>query len=365
MLCLGVGLSSSVADLIARSRAFASKGVPDHFHDAMYWKTIDAETVQCELCPRGCTLSEGQRGFCRVREPRSGKLYTAAYGAVCAAHVDPIEKKPLFHFLPGSTAFSIATAGCNFRCKSCQNWQISQVRPEDVKNTPMSPRQIVDAALRSGSQTIAYTYTDPAIFYEYMLDTAKEVKAAGLRNMCHSNGSLNPEAVEEISLYLDAANIDLKGFTQEYYSGFAAGYLDTVLETLERLKRNKVWLEVTTLVVPTMNDDTGTIRKMCEWFSEHLGVDVPLHFSRFWPQYKLANLYPTPVETLEKARETALSAGLRYVYIGNVPGHPAENTYCHACKAPVIRRSGYTILANEVRNGKCAFCGADIPGVWK
>ena len=333
-------------------------------HGAMYYRAIDETTVKCLLCPVGCTLGEGQRGFCRVRESRGGKLYTAAYGSVCSMHVDPIEKKPLFHFLPGTMSFSIATAGCNFRCKYCQNWQISQVRPEDVENYPLSPEQAVAQALRTNSPTITYTYTDPSIFYEYMLDISKAAKARGIRNIYRSNGSLNPPAVEELCLYIDAANIDLKAFTQDFYTEVSAGYLDTVLNTLKLLKKNRIWVEITNLIVPTLNDDMGKIKEMCVWIKDNMGVDQPLHFSRFWPMYKLASLYPTPVDTLEKARQVALDVGLNYVYIGNVPGNPAENTYCPKCTAPVIRRSGYTILGNDLVNGRCGKCNEAIPGVW-
>ncbi|MFA6078972.1 MAG: AmmeMemoRadiSam system radical SAM enzyme [Candidatus Omnitrophota bacterium] len=360
MLCLGAGLTSSIAELLTRSKVHAD--IP--LHEALYYRNIDESTVQCQLCPRGCTLSEGQRSFCRVREPRKGKLYTHAYGRVCSAHIDPIEKKPLFHFLPATGVFSIATAGCNFRCKYCQNWQISQFTPEEVENMDLPPQGVVDKARGGNCPTIAYTYTEPSIFYEYMLDTAKLAKSAGVRNMYHSNGCLNPQAVEELSMYLDAADIDLKGFTKEFYTDIAAGYLDTTLDTLKILKKNKVWLEITTLIVPTLNDDMGKIREMSSWIFDNLGPDVPVHFSRFQPQYKLVSLYPTPVETLTRARETAMAAGLRYVYLGNVPGDLAENTYCHNCKKAIIRRSGYIVLENSIDKGKCGFCGTEIPGVW-
>jgi pyruvate formate lyase activating enzyme len=360
----GAALSQSAIEAFSRRKALASPSIPEGSREASYYTKLDDTTVQCTLCPRGCTLSDGQRSFCRVREPKDGVLYTLAYGKSCATHIDPIEKKPLFHFLPSTSIFSIATAGCNFRCKYCQNWQISQYKPEDVENVDLPPSEVVSQAARNKCPTIAYTYTEPSIFYEYMLDTAKVAKSRGIRNMYHSNGSLNPRAVEELSLYLDAADIDLKGFTQEFYADMSAGYLSTVLETLKILKKNKVWLEITNLVVPTMNDDMAKIKEMCLWIYDNLGPDVPVHFARFRPQYKLTNLYPTPVDTLEKARETAMSSGLRYVYIGNVPGNIAENTFCHNCKKPVIKRSGYFILLNDIKDGKCSHCNTDIPGVW-
>lgn len=364
MFLAGAALSQGAFEALNRSKIFASPSLPSGLREAMYYTRLDETAVQCDLCPRRCTLSNGQRGFCRVREPKDGVLYTLAYGRSCATHIDPIEKKPLFHFLPSTQAFSIATAGCNFRCKCCQNWQISQARPEDVENTDLSPSEVVAQAARNNCPTIAYTYTEPAVFYEYMLDTSKIAKARGIRNMYHSNGSLNPKAVEELSLYIDAANIDLKGFTQEFYTEMTAGYLETVLNTLKVLKKNRVWVEITNLVVPTMNDDMAKIKEMCLWIHDNLGPDVPVHFARFWPQYKMTSLYPTPVETLEAARGAALGAGIRYAYIGNVPGTIAENTFCHQCKKPVIKRSGYFVLSNDILNGKCRYCGADIPGVW-
>lgn len=333
-------------------------------HEAMFYTPIDEKTVQCELCSRGCTLSDGVRSFCRVREVKNGRLYTYAYGALCAMHVDPIEKKPLFHFLPGSEAFSIATAGCNYRCLSCQNWQISQTTPESVENIDATPGEIASKAIQSGSRTVAFTYTEPSIFYEYMLDAAKAAKAQGLRTMYHSNGSLKAGPLDELSYHLDAANIDLKGFTQNYYNDFCKGNLAAVKDAIVRLKKNRVWVEITNLIVPTMNDDEGKIREMCLWIKDTLGPDVPLHFSRFYPQHKLTALYPTPVETLERARAIAIDAGINYVYIGNVPGNKAENTYCPKCGYAVIRRSGYTIAGNELSNGKCPKCGFEIAGVW-
>lgn len=333
--------------------------------EALFYKKIDEKTIQCMLCSRNCVLSDGMWGFCKARKPQGGKHYSLVYGNPTAVHVDPIEKKPLFHFLPATTAFSIATAGCNFRCKYCQNWQISQFSPGETINIYLPPGEVVKNAKENNCQTIAYTYTEPSIFYEYMLDTAKLAKIEGVKNMYHSNGSLNPEPAEELALYLDAADIDLKGFTQEFYSEVTEGYLETVLNTLKILKRKNVWLEITTLIVPTLNDDLAKIKEMAIWIKENLGTDTPIHFSRFQPQYKLTNLYPTPVSTLEKAREVSMSVGLNYVYIGNVPGHLAESTFCPKCKKPVIRRVGYSILEiNLDSHGKSKCCQYPIAGVW-
>ena len=364
----GLALSPLLVDWFKKT-AFASekKGGMGFINskEAMYYEKIDEDTIQCHLCPRNCVLKNGMRGFCRAREPREGKHYSLVYGNPTAVHIDPIEKKPLFHFLPGTTAFSIATAGCNFRCKYCQNWEISQFPPEETFNYYLAPEEIVDKTTSSGCLTIAYTYTEPSIFYEYMLDTAKIAKTKGIRNIYHSNGSLNPEPVEELSLYLDAANIDLKGFTQEFYSKISEGYLDTVLNTLKILKKNRVHVEITNLVIPSYNDDIETVRKMCQWIRDELGGDVPIHFSRFYPTFRLKNVAPTPVKTLEKIRNVALQEGLQYVYIGNVAGHEAESTYCPNDKKVLIKRIGYRIIENNIINGKCKFCGKDIPGVWQ
>lgn len=368
-VCLlsGVGLLiSPIAIDLLKKTVLAKDGRGFvQLREAMFYEKLDKDTIQCHLCPRNCILKNGMRGFCRAREPRKGIHYTLVYGNPTAIHVDPIEKKPLFHFLPATTAFSIATAGCNFRCKYCQNWEISQFPPEETFNYNLAPEDVVKKAIRYGSPTIAYTYTEPSTFYEYMLDTAKIAKTKGIKNIYHSNGSLNPKPVEELLPYLAGANIDLKGFTQEFYSKICEGYLDTVLATIKTLKKNKVHVEITNLIIPTLNDDLNSIRKMCVWIREEVGRDTPIHFSRFYPTFKLRNLTPTPIKTLERARGVALKEGLEYVYIGNVPGHEAESTYCPKDKKVLIRRVGYKILENNIINGRCKFCNKDIPGVWK
>jgi pyruvate formate lyase activating enzyme len=333
--------------------------------EAMFYEKLEDGRIQCYLCPRRCLLTDGMRGFCRAREPENGIHYSLVYGNPTAVHVDPIEKKPLFHFLPATTAFSIATAGCNFRCRYCQNWQISQFPPEETLNYQLSPQETVEGAIKFNCPTIAYTYTEPSIFYEYMFDTAKLARARGIKNIYHSNGSLNPEPVRELCRYLDGANIDLKGFTQDFYWDVCGGYLETVLGTIKTLKENNVHVEITNLVVPTLNDNPSDIRKMCQWIRDEAGKDIPIHFSRFHPTYKLRNLPPTPVKTLEEARRIALEEGLEFVYIGNVPGHEAESTYCPRDGKILIRRVGYSVLENNIIDGKCKFCGRDIPGVWQ
>ncbi|MBN1484340.1 MAG: AmmeMemoRadiSam system radical SAM enzyme [Chloroflexia bacterium] len=320
--------------------------------------------VKCRLCPKGCLISEGERGDCRVRENRGGVLYTMTYANPCAVHVDPIEKKPLFHFLPGSAALSLATAGCNLHCLYCQNWQISQVPPEETDFRPLYPEQVADYAQESGAASIAYTYTDPIIFYEYMYDTARAGRDRGLRNVVISAGYINQEPLRELCAVVDAIKIDLKGINEAFYREVCSATLGPVLEALQTIARSGVHLEIVNLVVPTLNDDTGDMRRLVRWVYQELGPDVPLHFSRFYPQYRLQNLPPTPLQSLEQARAVALEEGLRYVYIGNVAGHEAGHTYCPRCGDLVIRRSGFSVLENRLQDGRCP-CGEAIPGVWR
>jgi len=329
-----------------------------------YFTSMGGGEIRCELCPRRCQVSKGKRGFCRVRENREGKYYTLVYGNPCAVHPDPIEKKPFYHVLPATISFSLATAGCNFQCKFCQNWEISQAAPEDVYSLDIPPEVIVEKAKEVRAHSIAYTYVEPTIFYEYMMDIALLTKKAGLLNVCHSNGYINPEPLRNLCKVMDAANIDLKGFTEGFYQELCSGELSPVLETLKMLKEERVHLEITNLVIPTKNDDPSMIREMCFWIKKELGADTPVHFSRFYPLYKLRSLPPTPLATLEKARAIALSTGLEYVYTGNVPGHEGENTYCSKCKKMVIQRTGYMVGEVRVKGGKCGYCGKPIPGIW-
>ncbi|MFH1457901.1 MAG: AmmeMemoRadiSam system radical SAM enzyme [Candidatus Omnitrophota bacterium] len=333
--------------------------------EGLFYEKLKGNTVQCHICPRHCIIPAGRRGFCGVRENRDGILYALSYGKLVSAHIDPIEKKPLFHFYPATTAFSIATAGCNLRCKFCQNWEISQRKPEEVNYSYIEPRDLIEKVMESGSLTIAYTYTEPTIFYEYMLETAKLAKKEGIKNIMHSCGYINEPPLRELIPYLDAANIDLKGFSDDYYQKLSEASLEPVLNTLRILKEEGVHLEITNLLLPGFNDDPETIAKMCLWIKENLGADTPLHFSRFFPMYKLLSLNPTPVQSLERARQIALDSGLKYVYIGNLAGHPAENTYCPKCKQLLIERKGYFILKNNIQDGKCKYCGEKIEGVWQ
>jgi len=329
-----------------------------------YFASLDGGEIQCELCPRRCRVPNGKRGYCRVRENRDGKYYSLVYGNPCAVHLDPIEKKPFFHLLPSTTSFSLATAGCNLQCKFCQNWEISQASPEDVYGYEVPPELIVSKAKEMGASSIAYTYVEPTIFYEYMSDIGALAKKAGLLNVYHSNGFINPEPLRNLCSVLDAANIDLKGYTEEFYREVCDGELKPVLETLKTLRKEKVHLEITHLVIPTKNDDMPILKEMCLWIKKELGAETPIHFSRFYPLYKLKSLPPTPVSTLERARAVALSAGLEYVYIGNVPGHEGENTFCPKCRKIILQRSGYVVGEVHVKGGKCSYCGKPIPGIW-
>jgi pyruvate formate lyase activating enzyme len=333
---------------------------------ASYWQKIKDNIVQCALCPRRCVLDNGQRGFCTVRINRQGTLYTLGYANPVSVHIDPIEKKPFFHVAPGQPIFSLAVAGCNMRCIFCQNWQISQSRPDEVESYYLPPEEVVNKTMESGCRFIAYTYTEPTVFYEYMLDIAKIAKDKGIKNTMHSCGYINPEPLKELLKYIYAANVDLKGFSDEFYAKVGSmAKLQPVLETLKTIKQAGVWLEITNLVIPGLNDDPKKIEEMCVWIKENLGDDVPLHFSRFMPQFKLQNLPPTPIEKLEEAWRIAKATGLKYVYIGNVPGHPAENTYCPNCGKAVVKRIGYEILEINIHDGKCKFCGYKIAGRWE
>ena len=320
--------------------------------------------IQCQLCPKGCVLEEGQRGDCRMRVNLEGKLHAITYGYPCAVHVDPVEKKPLFHFYPGSQALSIATAGCNLHCKNCQNWQISQSNPEDIPSYKLSPQDLVNLALKENCPMLSYTYTDPFAFYEYTLDTSTLAKEYFLKNTLVTAGYLNREPLKRLYQVSDAANIDLKFFDDAMYRKITTGSLKPVLESLVLAKEMDVWLEITHLVIPTLNDDFSLIKKMCVWIKDNLGEDVPMHFSRFYPHYLLKNLPQTPVQTLRRARDIALEVGLHFVYIGNVWGEE-ENTYCPYDGALLIKRIGFTITEYNLKDGKCPSCDKPAAGRWK
>lgn len=341
------------------------KAKETNLHEAMFYEKLEGGFVRCNLCPNHCLLSPGQIGICRARKNVDGKLYSLVYGKVAAVHLDPIEKKPLYHFLPGTKAYSIATTGCNLRCKFCQNWQISQVFPWEVKTIEMSPEKVVEEAIKSGAETIAFTYTEPVVFYEFMYDIARLAKERGLKTVMITAGYINQEPLKELLKYLDGVKVDFKGFSDKFYQKMTAGYVGPVLETMKTVKESGTWLEIVNLVIPGENDSEEDIKKLALWVKENLGEDVPLHFTRFHPDYKLLNTPPTPIETLKRARKIARDLGLKYVYTGNVYDPEGSTTYCPRSGEVAIKREGFFVVENNLDGeGRCP-SGEKIPGVWK
>ncbi len=333
-------------------------------YEARYYKKIENNAVKCHLCSHRCVINETKRGICGVRENRKGILYTLVYGKVISESVDPIEKKPLFHFYPGSTAYSVATLGCNFRCDNCQNWEISQLpKPQNqIIGQEKFPNEIIRAAKRRGCRSIAYTYTEPVIFMEYAADIAKQAIIAGMKNVLVTNGYITKEALLEVAPYFHAANIDLKSFSDDFYLKNCGARLDPVLETIKLHKKLGIWIEITTLIIPELNDSEDNLRNIAE-FIKGVGEEIPWHVSRFYPGFQLQDRIPTPIKTLQTAREIGLNAGLRHVYLGNVSGD-GENTYCYNCGKLLIERHGYVVSENSVVNSKCSKCGFEIKGIY-
>ena len=333
-------------------------------HEAMWYEPLANGLVHCRLCPNSCRLPEGKIGLCKVRQNVGGKLYTLSYGQLAAVHVDPIEKKPFYHVLPGAQAFSLATPGCNMRCLFCQNWEISQAFPWQVATQAATPEEVVAAALRSGARAIAFTYSEPTIFYEYMLAIARLAKAKGLKTLVVSNGYIQPEPLRELLPFIDAYKVDFKAFNPKFYVDLTGGRRDPVLETMQIIHASGTWLEIVNLLVPGQNDGDDEIRQLARWVMDHLGPDVPLHFSRFQPQHKLANLPPMPVETVIRAREIALAEGLHYVYTGNIPFPEGDSTRSPKTGEIVLERQGFFLVRNRLVDG-VAPDGTPIPGLWK
>ncbi len=336
--------------------------------DAYLYEPLEDHKVKCNLCSHRCVIKDGRRGICSVRENQQGVLKTLVYGKLIARHIDPIEKKPLFHFLPGTRSYSIAAVGCNFRCRFCQNADIAQM-PADHQGMIMgdrcTPSEVVTAAARGGCRSISYTYTEPTVFFEFAYETAKLASEQGIRNVFVTNGYMTAEALEMINPYLDAANVDLKAFSGQYYKDLCSARLEPVQASLKMMKSLGIFVEVTTLIVPGLNDDPLELKELAEFLARELGPDTPWHISRFHPTYKLTDRPPTPVQTLTTAREIGLNAGLKYVYTGNVPGSAAENTFCPGCGEIVIERRGFQVGKLRVQNGKCTQCGTGIEGVWE
>lgn len=355
--------------------------------EAVHYVKLD-RNVQCKVCPNNCLLAPGDRSHCRNKINRDGTLYTLAYANPCTFHIDPVEKKPLFHFLPGSRTFSLATSGCVFRCLNCQNWEISQKKPEETKTASgpelrfrpplpttltlddfsrltLRPEDAVAVAQALHCPAIAYTYSEPTAYYEYAFDTCRAARAAGIRNIIVTCGSIEERPLRELAAYVDAAHVDLKGFDDDVYRRLNSGRLDPILRTLKVYQELGVWFEVINLIVPTYTDNPDGIRRMCGWLVDHLGPDRPLHFSRFFPQHKLDRLEPTPIDTLLRARDIATAAGLRYVYVGNVPElQGTESTRCPNCRRVVVEREIFAVTRNEIVAGRCRHCGTAIAGVW-
>lgn len=320
--------------------------------------------LQCELCPKGCLIKPGQSGECRVRVNLDGKLVAVTYGFPSAVHVDPVEKKPLFHFLPATGTFSLATVGCNLHCKNCQNWEISQANPEESEAVQLLPEAIPGLARQYGCLSVSYTYTDPIIYYEYTLDGCIRSREAGLRNVLVTAGYINRPPWEELLRYVDAITLDVKSISDQFYREICNATLAPVQTSLVVAKTLGVHVEVSNLVIPTLNDKDRDFRGLCKWVVGNLGRETPFHFLRFFPQYQMKNLPPTPAETLQRAKRIAESEGLRYVYIGNLIEAGAENTYCHKCKLLLIERQGYLVVQNKISSGKCPQCHTEVYGVW-
>lgn len=321
--------------------------------------------VQCQLCPKACVIEPGQSGDCRVRVNIDGVLRTVVYGYPCSIHIDPIEKKPLFHFLPGTSVLSIATVGCNLHCLNCQNWEISQANPEESEAYYLPPDKVVERARQRKSPSIAYTYTDPIAYYEYALDTSKLARREGIRNCLVTAGYINERPLRHLLEYVDAATIDIKGITDDFYRRVCSATLKPVQDTLVVTRSAGVHLEISNLVIPTLNDRQEDIRKLVVWIRDNVGNDTPLHFLKFFPFHKMRHLAATSPETLEMAREIAVGEGMQYVYIGNVASKEGQNTYCPKCKRMLIERSGMTVLQNLLKGGSCPDCGNKIYGVWQ
>ena len=332
--------------------------------EASYYKKLKDENVQCALCPRECVIKKNSYGFCNARKNIDGKLYSAVYSNPCAVNIDPIEKKPLYHFMPGEKALSVGTIGCNFDCKHCQNFTMSRAKPEETLTEKITPNEIVELAMQNNCKIISYTYNEPTVFFEYMLDCAKIARKKGLKNTIVSNGFINPEPLKELCKYTDGANVDLKAFNNKFYREICSAWIEPVLESLKILRQKNVWLEITNLVIPTLNDDLKEIKNMCLWIKENLGADVPLHFTAFYPCYKLLDLPRTSPEILKQARKIALNIGIKHSYVENVFAAEENNTYCPKCGKLLIERSGFGIIKNNIKNSKCS-CREKIAGVFE
>ncbi len=364
LFAAGVGLSGFFFKNVFKKENSGVKEDTLFSREAMFYEKRKGNSVQCHLCFNNCLISEGQRGRCRNRENYQGTLYSIVYAKPSAVHIDPIEKEPALHMVPGTQILCFGTAGCNFRCKFCQNWHLSQQSLEQMSYQAILPEAAVALAIKKQIPTLSFTYNEPTTFYEYVYDTAQRAKEKGLKILWHSNGAMSPEPLRALLTFTDSVTIDLKGFTHEFYRTASQGSLDAVLRTIKIIKEEGRWLEIVNLHIPTLNDNPADVERMCLWIKENVGSDTPLHFSRFHPAYKLTNLHATPIETLEGAHRIAKKCGLEYVTIGNVPGHRYNSTFCPRCNNNIIHRRHFAVLANHVVDGKCTFCNHAIPGIW-
>ncbi len=364
--CRAAATAAAGAWLASVPGGARAEGSAKFVREAAWYKKLPAGQIECRLCPRRCRVADQETGWCGVRTNRKGIYYTEVFGRPVSINNDPIEKKPLFHFLPGTNALSLATAGCNFECQFCQNWELSQFRPEQIpaRYGFVSPARMVALARKQRSRSIAFTYGEPVVFFEYMLATARASAAAGIPGVMISNGYIEPEPMKQLCQVLGAVKVDFKAYSQNFYRKWCRGQLDPVLKTMKLVRSLGVWLEMVHLTIPTLNDSVEETRALCDWVVSNLGPDVPLHFTRFHPTYKLKNLPPTPPSILERQYRIARKAGIHYPYVGNLPGHEGENTRCHHCQQTVIRRIGFTVVENKLIDGKCPKCNKIIPGKW-
>ncbi|MFC1692917.1 AmmeMemoRadiSam system radical SAM enzyme [Candidatus Latescibacterota bacterium] len=353
-ICLGCGKASG-------RNASATDVAPK---EARFYEKLPNKRVVCHVCPNECVIADSHRGMCGTRENRGGTLFSLVYGKIVAENIDPVEKKPFYHVVPGSRAYSIATAGCNMWCKFCQNFHISQSKPEELRSIDFTPEDVAARAKRAESKLIAYTYNEPTVFTEFVYDCSRAGLRAGVHSVVVSNGYINAEPLEKLADVITAYKVDFKSFSKTFYREVTGGRRDPVMETIKRLKKLGVWMELVHLTIPTLNDDEASFKGMADWLMGEVGPDVPVHFSRFHPMYRLTNLPVTPVSTLEMARNILMDRGIKFVYIGNVPGHPGDSTYCPNCGKNILERTGYRIGSVRIEDGKCSYCSTPIPGVW-
>jgi pyruvate formate lyase activating enzyme len=351
-------------DTMSQLLCSSSQAGESSYQKGMFFKKAEGNLIQCQLCFRRCTIPEGQRGFCRVRENQKGEIRSLVYGRPVGLQIDPIELEPMYHMVPGHKNLCVYTASCNFRCKHCQNWSISQSAPEQIRALKSTPKEIVEETLKQGCQSISNSINEPTVFYEMMYDVVRMAKGKGLLTLCHTNGGIAKAPMIELLKFLDGVTVDLKSFNPKFYHDISEAKLEPVLETLKTIRESGKHLEIVNLIIPTLNDEMSDIRKMCGWIVHNLGRETPIHFTRFSPQYKMTHLPYTPIKTLEEAMEVAKSEGMKYIYVGNVVGHPANSTYCPKCGKKLIERTHFIMLKNNLKNGRCPSCNENIPGIW-